>query len=342
MTRKEFCVTAASFAGFSLRGVPLPEDSRRLAWANLVHLGMNMWSDRELDKELSCQDVEWLAITNRMAEVGMNMIVIDLAEGLVYPSHPELAIPGSWSADKLSAELARLRRLGIEPIPKVNFSATHDAWMGDYARMVSTPRYYQVCADIIRDVSEIFGHPRLMHIGFDEEAAFCQKKNNHVVVRQGDLWWHDFLFIVKEVERRQMRPWMWSDYAWDAGAEYYAKCPKSVVQSNWYYSVSFDMEKLRQIKDEEIRSRKSVQMHEYDQVDCYLKLDKAGFDQIPCGGNWREDLNFSETVKFCRANLSKDRLLGFMMTSWRRTTKEFHEKNMKAVELVGAEIKKGA
>jgi hypothetical protein len=46
---------------------------------------------------------------------------------MVYPSHPELAVKGSWSPEKMKSELARLRALGLEPIPKRNFSASHDA-----------------------------------------------------------------------------------------------------------------------------------------------------------------------------------------------------------------------
>ena len=38
------------------------------------------------------------------------MIVVDLGEGLVYPSHPELSIKGSWTPEKLRTELDRLGR----------------------------------------------------------------------------------------------------------------------------------------------------------------------------------------------------------------------------------------
>ena len=96
------------------------------------------------------------------------MVLIDLAEGLVYPSHPELAVKGSWSVERMRKELDRLRGMGLEPIPKLNFSTTHDLWLGEYHRMVSTKKYYEVCADLIRDVGEIFGTPRMIHIGFDE------------------------------------------------------------------------------------------------------------------------------------------------------------------------------
>ena len=51
---------------------------------------------------------------------------------------------------------------------------------------------------------------------------------------------------------------------------------------------------------------------------------------------------FGETVKFSRANLSSGRLLGFLVSSWRATTANFRDKNLKAVDLVGEEIKKCA
>ena len=38
-------------------------------------------------------------------------------------------------------ELDRMRALGLEPLPKLNFSTCHDAWLKDYHRMISTPQY---------------------------------------------------------------------------------------------------------------------------------------------------------------------------------------------------------
>ena len=326
----------------------------KFIWANLMHLGVDMWIDHPYGKpfdphstlqlagpsdELQCDEGEWRAITDRMAAVGMNMLVIDLAEGLQYPSHPELAVRGSWTPDKMRDEIARLGKLGIEVVPKVNFSAGHDSWFKEYGRMLSTPGYYRFCSDIIADVAEIFKGSRFFHIGMDEEAAINQANYDFCVERQGDLWWHDLFFIVNEVEKHGLRPWMWSDYAWNNPDEFYNRCPKSVLQSNWYYSAFFDMERLRRERDAEVKARRVVQMHEIDQVECYLKLDKAGFDQIPCAGNWREDCNFSETVRFCQANLSPERLKGYLLAPWRRILPAFHEANMHGVELAGAAIR---
>ena len=72
-------------------------------------------------------------------------------------------------------------------------------------------KYYQVCAVLIRDVAEIFDCPRFMHLGYDEETDGHQRKYKYCVVRQGDRWWHDFLWFVKETEKTGMRPWIWSD-----------------------------------------------------------------------------------------------------------------------------------
>ena len=199
-------------------------------WGGLFHMGVNMWSDQPVDSwgpykgedlELVCQknhlrfneDV-WRHITAHMAEAGMNLVVIDLGEALKYASHPELSVEGSWEIDRFRAELARLRKMGLEPIPKLNFSTAHDAWLQEYGHMVSTPTYYKVCADLVREVVDIFDKPRFFHIGYDEETAGHQRKYAYSIVRQGELWWNDFLFFVKTVEATGSRPWIWSDFYW--------------------------------------------------------------------------------------------------------------------------------
>ena len=161
-TRREFVTSAAlAAAGCTVARAPL---SRFTASgeikAFLLHLGHNMWCDwfppdvdlnivkaaippngrlRFPDAELRNKDDLWRKATDHIAAKGMNMIVVDLGEGLVYPSHPELAIKGSWTPEKMRAEIDRLNKLGIEVIPKLNFSTTHNGWLKHYRRMISTP-----------------------------------------------------------------------------------------------------------------------------------------------------------------------------------------------------------
>ena len=207
--------------------------------------------------------------------------------------------------------------MGLEPIPKLNFSAGHDVWLKEYERQVSTPIYYQVCADLIREVCAIFDQPRFFHLGYDEETAKQQAKYSMATIRQGELWWHDFLFFVKQVEAQGVRPWIWSDYYWNHPEEFLQRMPKSVLQSNWYYGVEFEPEKLEYVK-------------------AYLDLDQAGFEQIPTGSNWASDENFSGTVSFCRQHLAPERLKGFLLAPWFFTLPEWQEKLLQGIGQVEA------
>ena len=300
-----------------------------------------MWSDQPVDAwgpfkgeqlNLICKadhlrfdETVWRSITGRMAEVGMNMVVIDLGEAIKYPSHPELWVDGSWEIDRFRKELARLRAMGIEPIPKMNFSAAHDTWLNEYERMLSTETYFKVCADLIRDVAEIFDHPRFLHLGYDEETTAHQSKYKYCAVRQGELWWHDFLWFVKETEKNGMRPWIWSDYVWHHPDLFYSRMPKSVLQSNWYYGAEFDTAKLGGFAAKRVKT--------------YDDLDKAGFDQVPTGSNWSNDDNFPGTVDYCRRVCSPERLKGFLMAPWYFTLPEWESKNLAAVDQVGAAMR---
>jgi len=307
-----------------------------MIWANLLHLGMNMWDDRDSGRKdflvggenyiqakpyLRFDTALWEGLLKRMAAVGMNMVVLDLGEGVRYESHPELAAKGAWTPARLRRELAKMRRMGIEPIPKMNFSTCHDAWLGVYSRMVSTPRYYEVCRDLISEAVALFDTPRFFHLGYDEETAAHQRNQSYAVMRQHELWWHDFYFFVKEVERHNVRPWIWSDFCWGHHDEFFAKMPKSVLQSNWYYGATFDRRRLK----------KASRAY----VGAYLELEKHGYDQVPTGSNHSNDVNFGATVAFCRRHIAPERLLGFLQTAWRPTVEAFRARHEAAVEQVG-------
>ena len=350
MNRRDFLgQSAASLAALGLgvgctqkkKAVKIPKMESQTAKAEigdirslLLHLGSNMWCDfpTELMGGLSPEGVEylvdkpelkivwpdevWRRVTDRAAQKGVNMIVIDLGEGLIYPSHPELAVEGAWSVEKMQDEIRRLNALGIEVIPKLNFSTTHNGWMGDYRHMVSSKPYYRMCEDVIGDVVEIFGHPRFFHIGFDEERADFQvgEKFKYVCVRLDEYWWKDFMHIVETVEKHGARAWMWSDHAW-YHEDFYERCPKSVIQQNWFYDMQyggFDIE-TNTTSDQKV-------------LKTFLKLDEAGFDQVPCGTNWpgsvrrRQKIGADDVmgklVTFGREHISKEHLMGFMMATW--------------------------
>ena len=322
MTRKEFLAASAAFAA-----APSFAKSAAEIRAVLLHMGMNMWGEwrapnepkiegkRYTHDEICFSEDVWNRTIDHAKKRGFNMVVMDLGEFLSYPSHPELAVKGSWSADRMRAEVRRLRKMGLEPIPKLNFSATHDQWLKEYSRMLSTRPYYRVCADVLKDVSEIFESPRFIHLGFDEETPNNQKGRLVVCARQNEMWWNDLLWFVRGVEKLGSRAWMFSDYGWHHEG-FVEKCPKSVLQSNWYYN-----------EDAQGYNLDSMGDWYKPKLRLFADLDKAGFDQVPCPSNWlspklkasgRTENNdcADEVVKFCRANISAERLKGFMMASW--------------------------
>ena len=79
-------------------------------WAFMAHLGCNSYADHTVDKwgdsvglqaeshspedYVRFDDEEWRFVTSRVAELGGNMILLALAEGLRYESHPELSAKG--------------------------------------------------------------------------------------------------------------------------------------------------------------------------------------------------------------------------------------------------------
>lgn len=304
-------------------------------WGNLLHLSYNMWSDRPVEKWGALQGEElgyvcrqpylrfdeklWRDLLQAMSRGGLNLVVLDLGDAVAYRSHPEIAVQNAWSPRKLRDELARCRDLGLEPIPKLNFSTAHDAWLGKYARMVSTPDYYRVCRELIAEVTELFDAPRFFHLGYDEETAAHQAQYDYAVVRQHELWWHDFEFFAQTVTEQKTRPWIWSDYAWNHADAFFARMPKNVVQSNWYYGLSFNPEKDTAAKT-------------------YVELERHGYDQIPTASNWSTPENFRRTVDFARQHIAPERLLGFLQTPWKPTLEGCRAHHEAAIRLVAEAI----
>lgn len=306
-----------------------------MIWGYLAHIGCNMWFDPEwtegyyegamrLGTLYTAEHNRYLRAQNQLrfdrdlfrklakeaADTGVNLFVLDLGEGIRYESHPEISAAGAIEKRELTELLAYLRGLGIEPVPKLNFSACHHMWLGKYARMLTLPEYYTTVSDLIAEVCELFGKPRFFHLGMDEETAQHQIYNLNVSIRQGDLWWHDLFFYFRELEKRAATPWIWSDYYWRHPALFLERMPKDVILNNWYYSDSFDTE---------IEAYKNCLFG-------YEDMDKHGYRQIPTGSNWSKQGQFEKLVEYCMEKIGGERLLGFLQTPWKPTLPEHSER----------------
>ncbi len=353
MTNRRKFIKQAAATGIlaSIPNILLPQvkPSDKMIWANLLHLSYNMWEDtvplKYRDNAFKCttcqeerewahgyrqnltfaEDV-WDDLLKEMAAAGMNMVIIDLGDAVQYESHPEIAVKNAWTPAKLKSELVKVRKLGLEPIPKLNFATTHDVWLKEYSRMVSTDTYYGVCKDLIEEVSLLFDKPRFFHLGMDEELASYQVRQDFAVVRQNDLWWGDLYYFVGEVEKNGIRPWVWSDYAWHKPDVFFRKMPKSVLQSNWYYGSDFDLNNLKEPNKTYVK--------------LYNDLEAYGYDQVPTGSNHSVADNFGSTVAYCKKVIDPSRLSGFMMAPWRPTLPLCLERHKEAIGQVARAMKK--
>jgi hypothetical protein len=324
--------TLASGAAPTATTAQTSTGAKPLLWGNLIHLSFNMWCDWDAPEEKHSDSVFqptlrfdrplWDDLLKQMQQTHMNLVVLDLGDGVKYESHPEIAVQGAWSTAELRAELRRMRAMGLEPIPKLNFSTTHDAWLGKYSHAVSTDAYYAVCRELIAEVMQLFDKPRFFHLGMDEEDAPSQRYYQHVAVRQYDLWWHDFMLLVEAVEKGGVRPWIWSDYVWHHPELFYQKMPKSVLQSNWYYEPKFTAEQPR--------------------AKAFVDLDTHGYDQIPAGSNYYNPTNFPLLAEACKQSLSAERLFGFLQTTWQPTLEKHRQRHMQAIEQVAQAMQKVA
>lgn len=294
--------------------------TKEMIWSYLLHLGNNMWGDFGpgdggeclKTKAVQCDRTAWDKIVDYLHEKKCcNTILIDVGDGVEYESHPEINAPGCRTKKELADDIARMRSLGFKVYPKLNFSAAHDKWMGIYSRMLSTPAYYAFCKDVIDEISELFGKPELFHLGLDEECFSTQENSHMCIIRGFDMYWHDAHYLFKLVEANSARPWMWADHVWHNPKSMDAfinKASKDVLYSNWYYG-----------------NWEHTNGFLYDSMKGYEVLEAHGFDQLPCGGTatmapeYCHD-NMKLTVENCSRIVAPERLCGFMMTSWSRTT----------------------
>ena len=304
----------------------------------LLHLSYNFWGDRphpergpfwQAQPYLRCDDEVWRDVTERLSAANFNAVVIDLGDGVRYQSHPEIAVQGAWTTARLREELKRLRDLGLEPIPKLNFSTGHDVWLGDYGRMISTPQYYQVCRDLIAEVCELFGGPHLFHLGMDEEDAGNQREYLLAVMRQHELWWHDLNFLANEVESHHARAWVWSDKTWNEAEDFCRKMPHRILQSNWYYHLDLENPQ-HETEFANAWARQCVQG--------YRTLDDANYEQILTCSNCYVDMNCAATVEFARRRLNPRNTRGFLVAPWVPTLEECRDKHFQLIEQMTAAL----
>lgn len=286
-------------------------------WAYYIKLSDHFWSDettveggmfpgKAYDENNDIDFEVWDEVVSYLGEKKYNMLLIDIGDGVKYESHPEISAPNAVSKQFLKEKLDAARALGIEPIPKLNFSTCHDTWMKDYRRMVSTSIYRKVVVDLIDEMSELFDTPSLFHLGMDEENDKLQTRNEISIIRHEKVLWEDMNIMFDACRKNHVRPWVWSDYYWEHPDLFAKYMPHDVVQSNWFYRRFLNY---------------GADTPQYKRMMAYYGIRDLGYDQIPTCSQIAESANTIHTVKFGKKELENGHLLGFLTAAWVRTNR---------------------
>jgi len=178
-----------------------------------------------------------LEAIDAMAQAGLNLLMIDCADGVRYKSHPELARPYSVPMKHLRTLVARAERHGIEVVPKLNFSLSshhhHNDWFRPHDKLFDNAEYWRLAFEIIDELIQNTHPRRFFHIGMDED----HKRSHRQYVRA-------ILMLRKGLRARKLRTIIWNDSSVDwPPAEVHKeksimaekKLPHDVVQVVWDY-----------------------------------------------------------------------------------------------------------
>lgn len=328
-------------------------------WTFGLQLGRNMWDDfgpegpdgyaKSVDEEATkpqpmmpsgremryhsyriTTDEAWRESIDHLAARGFNAVMIELAEAVEYPSHPELGVAGMWRVGKLKEELAYVRSKGMTPIPSLNFSCSHDAWLKWYHRMLSTPAYYRVVEDVIVDTYRAFESPEYLSVGWDEEYPQMGKGCFINNFRTGELLWHDLDFTCDAVRRLGAKPMMWSDFVWHWPEQFRRHVGLDVIQGNWYYNTVDPADTLPPTvngsgearagaeKVAKKYGREKFEMFEYSAAGAFKRLEDFGYTQMPVVSNYRSDESPEIVLRYCKEHLDQSKVIGYQMSQWNR------------------------
>lgn len=283
--------------------------------AYLIHMCRTMWlkgdpfyaenwnkPQEEVERYTERLTMEWDKFTETMdllPSQGFNTLIFDLGNAVQFERHPEINMKGSMTKDEAKKLIDRCRSLGMDPVPKLNFSAGHDPWLKKYARMIGTEEYYQVCRDCIDETVELFGNPKLFHLGLDEEVP---SSYGFSIVRSPHIWWRDAYRLFDRCAHHNVRPWVWSDDYWAHPEEFKKNMPKSVLQAPWYYEFFTGYAADGKPIQKEYRT--------------YFELTELGYDITPTCSTWQDPYNTDFTFDLVKNKLDPEHTLGIMTAPW--------------------------
>lgn len=177
-----------------------------------------------------------LELVDTMSAVGLNMLVIDCADGVRYGSHPELVRNYTVPMSHLERLVERAREKGMEVVPKLNFSQSsryrHNDWFRPHDDLFDNTDYWRIAFELIDELIHICQPQQFFHIGMDEDhdRAHSQYIEAIETLRGG-------------LKERGLRTIIWNDSSYGGRTLVHAeKCiaaekqiSKDIIQVVWDY-----------------------------------------------------------------------------------------------------------
>jgi hypothetical protein len=194
-----------------------------------------VWVKRKAREKPFCLPLG-LELIDAMADAGMNLLVLDCADGVAYKSHPELKRKYTVPMSHLRKLVARAQKHGVEMVPKLNFAQSalhqHNHWFRPYNDLFDSAEYWRHAFQLIDELIEACQPKRFFHIGMDEDhdRSHAQYAQAIITLRDG-------------LKERGLQTVMWKDWAgWPSGQVHREKSlaaerkiPRDVVLVPWNY-----------------------------------------------------------------------------------------------------------
>ena len=277
-----------------------------------LRIGSNMFDKREV---LYARDYEdgayhdkvyfekaaFHKMTEEAKNAGFDTLVLELAEGIVYNCHPELAIEGSMPRDEFKAELERLKNMGFSLIPLVDFSPAKNAWMQELG-YVGTKRYDDACEAILREVIELFERPEYVHLGYDDESFLAQEDNAVIYKRHYSKRIEDANRLFDICREYGVKPWIWMSKAileaYGGEEEFRKGIPTDVTLT------SLAFKRVQEYHIKENRADRDMTLTS--------DIEKWGYPQIPMTSTWLYQAVPMQAFSFYTKHCKGDNFKGFL------------------------------
>ncbi len=320
-------------------------------WGLMLGISPNMWvplhtkKDFELgtwgEKLSDTISFDWEVfqrVIEKASRQDINTILFDVGDGVKFDSHPEIAISDSLTRKDVKELLSRCRALGLNVIPKLNFSTGHGYWMKHWRAMTSSSAYYKFAQEILTELYEIFEQPEYIHIGMDEEEAKNMQETDLVIYRIRDLLWHDLKFLLKTVKDLGAMPVIWHDpifvdekefmrhvlpddviiMPWryiSLKEKYYTKPTRGEDKPHWFNDFVDQLEAQGLTYLEELPIEKEIN-RKFNEI--LVPIMSKGYKLLPCGSfcNYSE-INHIQLIEYFEENSSNGNApIGYFTAPW--------------------------